>query len=82
MVYEPVNRLKVFARDGWRCQLCGVRTPKRLLGRQVPRAPELDHIVPMNAVSRGPHTYSNTQLACRACNVKKGARPLGQLRIA
>jgi 5-methylcytosine-specific restriction endonuclease McrA len=27
----------------------------------------------------GKHTYLNTQCACRACNIRKGAKPLGQL---
>ena len=25
--YEPVNRIKVFDRDGWCCQVCGARAP-------------------------------------------------------
>lgn len=79
--YEPVDRLKVFARDGWKCQLCGATTPRRLMGSTHPRAPELDHIIPMNTQTRGSHTYANVHLACRACNGAKGARPLGQLRL-
>lgn len=82
VAYEPVNKLKVFARDRWRCQLCTVRTPKRLIGTIDPRAPELDHIIPMNPTTRGSHTYANVQLACRGCNGLKADRPLGQLRIA
>lgn len=77
--YEPVNPLKVFDRDGWRCQLCGVRTPKKLRGSMDDRAPELDHIHPMAA--GGAHSYANTHLACRRCNIDKGARPLGQLLL-
>lgn len=76
---EPVNPLKVFARDGWCCQLCGVRTSRSLRGQTAPNAPELDHIVPM-AVG-GEHTYANTQCACRQCNSKKGAKALGQQRL-
>lgn len=74
-----VTPLKVFTRDRWRCQLCGCATPKRLRGTYQPNAPELDHIVPIGA--GGGHTWDNVQCACRACNMGKGAKPLGQLRL-
>lgn len=77
--YEPVNRMRVFARDGWRCQLCGTRTPKRLVGAMVANAPELDHIVPF--ALGGGHVWDNVQCACRHCNGQKGARLRGQLRL-
>lgn len=76
---ERVDPLKVFARDGWCCQLCGCKTPARLRGTVRATAPELDHIVPLSC--GGAHTYVNTQCACRRCNSKKGAKPLGQLRL-
>jgi 5-methylcytosine-specific restriction endonuclease McrA len=69
----------VFARDKWRCQLCKVRTPKRLRGTTHPRAPELDHIVPIAA--GGDHTWNNVQCACRKCNGEKGSAPAGQLLL-
>lgn len=71
------NTLRVFERDRWTCQLCGCKTPKRLKGTTDPRAPELDHIVPLGA--GGPHLPENCQCACRRCNGAKAARPLGQL---
>lgn len=77
--YEPVNRVRVFDRDGWRCQLCGVKTPKHLRGTLEANAPELDHIVPLAA--GGGHSYRNTQCACRLCNSAKHDRPLGQMRL-
>jgi predicted nucleic acid-binding Zn ribbon protein len=76
---EMVNDLIVLARDGWRCHLCGVKTPSRLRGTYDDRAPEVDHIVPIAA--GGEHSYRNTACACRRCNIAKGARPLGQLRL-
>lgn len=76
---EPVDPLAVFERDGWRCQICGCKTPKRLRGTIDPRAPELDHI--HSLALGGSHTWSNLQCACRACNVEKGARSLGQLNF-
>lgn len=71
-VYEKVDRKRVFDRDGWRCQLCGVKVTEQTA--------ELDHIIPM--ALGGPHTYENTQCTCMTCNRAKGARPLGQLRLS
>lgn len=80
VAYEPVNRLFVFARDKWRCQLCGCSTPKSLKGKNQPRSPELDHIVPL--AMGGPHTYANVQCACRECNQEKGGyRAMGQVPL-
>lgn len=68
--YEPVNAVRVLDRDGWKCQVCGVSTPRSRRGTVHKNAPELDHRVPM--AMGGPHTYDNTQCACRSCNLKKG----------
>lgn len=78
-VVENVNPIEVFERDGWRCQLCGVRTPRKLRGTYSDRAPELDHILPIS--KGGEHSYVNTQCACRKCNGLKGDVPLGQMRL-
>src|SRR5690606_28730512 len=43
---DRIDPIKVFERDGWRCHLCGQRTPKGLRGTYEPTAPELDHVVP------------------------------------
>lgn len=74
-----VTPVKVFDRDGWRCQLCGCKTPKRLRGRNLPLSPEVDHIVPLSC--GGGHTWDNVQCACRSCNIKKATKILGQLRL-
>lgn len=69
VAYEPVNRRRVFERDGYVCQICGDETqpddPYNSL-----KAPTLDHIVPVSA--GGSHTYDNVQCACRDCNARKG----------
>lgn len=76
--YQPVNRLKVFDRDGWKCQICGKPTPRKQMGLMVSNAPELDHRIPIS--KGGAHTYSNTQCACRQCNGEKNnLRCTGQL---
>ncbi len=74
--FEDIDKVKVFERDGWRCQLCGCHTPQHLQGKRHPQAPQLDHIVPM--ARRGGHTWSNVQCACMRCNLRKGARPAEQ----
>lgn len=76
---EVVNPLIVLERDKWRCQLCGVGTPKRLRGSYNDRAPEVDHIVPLS--KGGEHSYCNVQCACRRCNLLKLDRPYGQMRL-
>lgn len=76
---ERFNELLVLARDGWRCQLCGVSTPSKLRGLNLPRSPEIDHIIPIS--NGGGHVWSNVQCACRQCNSKKGSKALGQLML-
>lgn len=77
---EPINRIDVFRRDGWRCQVCGIKTPERLRGTRHDHAPELDHRVPL--VRGGSHTYANVQCCCRRCNGAKGSeRIVGQMNL-
>ena len=80
VAYEPISPVRVCERDGWRCQLCGIATPRRLRGTNEPNAPEIDHIVPVSL--GGGHVWSNVQCACRACNGRKGATVQGQMRLA
>jgi 5-methylcytosine-specific restriction endonuclease McrA len=74
---ESVNPFKVFDRDNWVCQLCGIKTPKSKRASIDDDAPELDHIIPLSR--GGSHSYINTQCACRRCNQSKGDKPSGQL---
>ena len=55
-------RKKVFARDNYRCRLCG--SAGRL---------ECDHIVPLRA-GGNPFELRNLQTLCRSCHIKKSAR--------
>lgn len=78
--YEPISIMKVFDRDGWTCQICGISTPRKLRGSTKPNAPELDHVMPF--ALGGPHTYSNVQCACRSCNAEKGGTAvIGQVGL-
>ena len=69
---EDFDPIEVLERDGWRCHLCGISTPRRLRGSTKPNAPELDHIVPL--ALGGSHTRANTACSCRRCNGSKGAK--------
>lgn len=69
--YEPVSKRKVFARDGWRCGICGVSVDKGL-SYPDPMSASLDHIVPLSV--GGAHTHANVQCAHLRCNVIKGNR--------
>lgn len=79
LIAERVDPTRVFDRDAWKCGSCGKATPKDKRGTYHPRAPELDHIIPVSL--GGAHTYSNTQCLCRSCNAKKGAKIGGQLHL-
>lgn len=69
VVYMYINRIKVFKRDKWICQICGKKLSEKNIGTNKHNAPELDHIIPLSR--GGPHTYSNVQCACRKCNGEK-----------
>ena len=80
VVYEAVNRIKVFERDNWRCQVCGCKTPRKKSGSNDDTAPELDHRIPL--ALRGGHTWDNLQTACRKCNQRKGGHlAIGQMNL-
>lgn len=66
---ENIKPADIFDRDGWRCQMCGVHTPKKLRGTCNPKAPEMDHMIPL--AKGGKHVASNLQCLCRACNAWK-----------
>lgn len=72
--FEKVNRLRVYERDKWMCRICGEPVNRKQKAPD-PRAPTLDHIVPLAA--GGAHAYSNVQCAHFICNSRKGARPQG-----
>lgn len=64
--YELVNKITVFSLHNWHCVMCGVHTPKELMGSYRPNEPTLDHIIPLS--KGGTHTNDNVQLLCRRCN--------------
>lgn len=68
---ERADRLTVFERDDWTCQLCDHPTDR---DARVPtrNAPTIDHRIPLAA--GGSHTLANLQTAHFYCNSVKGAR--------
>ena len=68
-VVESVDRIEVFEAAGWRCECCGIDTPRELMGTAATNAPELDHILALSL--GGSHTRANVQLLARECNRKK-----------
>ncbi len=58
------SRRNVFARDGHRCQYCGVAKTARDLN--------MDHVVPLSL--GGPSTWENVVCSCVPCNRRKGNR--------
>lgn len=78
VIYEVVIPKRVFERDGYRCQICGVATRGDFPALT---SPTLDHIVPLSR--GGSHTYANVQCACFRCNsiVKRDGAANDQLRL-
>lgn len=79
-----VTAKKIFERDGYRCQLCKRKCLSQFRwvdGRPHALSPTVDHIVPLSMRVKG-HVWDNVQCACWACNVAKGARAKGQIRMA
>ena len=76
---ETIHGIKVFERDGWVCHICGEMTDKERKGTHHPRAPEIDHVVPLS--KGGEHSYANLACAHVRCNRRKSDKPLGQLRL-
>lgn len=66
-----MRRMRIFVRDQYRCQYCGVRKSASEL--------TLDHITPR--AQRGQTTPENLATACVECNTRKGNRTPQQARM-
>lgn len=69
----PEDRLAIYERDGWTCQLCGEPTSRRYSSSD-PLSPTLDHRVPYSL--GGTNDSQNLQLAHAICNSTRGAKVL------
>jgi hypothetical protein len=66
------QRARIYERDGWHCQYCGLRITCREEGT-------CDHVIPVSL--GGSNEDSNLRLACRSCNSTKGDRSEQWLRL-
>ena len=67
---DPEFAKRVKDRDGNRCRYCGVLVNWR--DRKGAMGGTYDHVLPI--FQGGQETFDNLVVACRSCNVKKGAR--------
>lgn len=74
---EVVNRLLVYARDKWKCYLCGRKVVQSATWK--PNQATLDHVVPLS--KGGSHTYDNVKTACHSCNSNKGGKILNDIQL-
>jgi 5-methylcytosine-specific restriction endonuclease McrA len=65
------KRLRIFVRDGFRCQYCG--------GRRAAGELTLDHVQPRSRGGRS--TPENLVAACARCNTRKGDRTPEEARM-
>jgi hypothetical protein len=66
-VHIPYSRVQVFERDGYRCHLCK-RMTKRTAVVPHPKAPVIDHLIPLGP---GADAMHNVATACFMCNSKR-----------
>ena len=65
------QRLAIYERDDWTCQICGAPVPRDVHYND-PMAATLDHIEPQSVALIPNHNPSNLRLAHRVCNAKRG----------
>lgn len=70
-VVERIYRAEVWARDGGKCHIC-----KRQCD---PNDWHMEHIVPLSR--GGDESYQNVAVSHPACNLRKGVRGPGQMRL-
>ncbi len=62
------NKKNILKRDAYTCQYCGRNGGERMT---------IDHVIPKSLGGRT--VWENVASACRACNLKKGNKPLGEV---
>ncbi|WP_350494496.1 HNH endonuclease [Mycobacterium intracellulare] len=73
-----VSRKQVFESDGYRCHLCG-RMTDRTKKAPHPKAPTIDHLIPLAA--GGKHEPTNCRTAHFMCNSLKSDRGSGEQHV-
>lgn len=74
---SSVDRLAIYQRDAWVCQLCFALVDPLATGGA---KPSLDHVIPL--VAGGLHNATNLQLAHLRCNLSKGRRVPVAVRLS
>lgn len=67
---EKFDRVEIFERDGWACQICS-RPIDPDLRFPDPAAASLDHVIPL--ARGGKHSRANAQASHWICNIRKAA---------
>lgn len=75
---ERFQRVKIFERDQWICQICHKEVELDLKYPHIMSA-SIDHIIPI--VCGGLHTRDNVQLAHLSCNINKGVGEIKPLKM-
>ena len=65
------NKKNIMKRDAYTCQYCGRNGGERMT---------IDHVIPKSLGGRT--VWDNVVSACRACNLRKGNKPLHQVRMS
>ena len=78
VMVEQVDRLKIFRRDGWACQICGKKVNPDLRYPHL-KCATIDHVLPL--ANGGTHEPRNVQLAHLICNSRKSNIQPAQLRL-
>lgn len=68
---ESFDRLDIFSRDGWVCQICGLAVDREARFPD-PNSASLDHIIPI--AKGGTHEPANAQCSHLHCNIMKSDR--------
>lgn len=63
-------RARVLAEESY-CGICGLEVDKSL-PRAHPRAPQVDHVIPVSVAPQLVMVRSNLRLVCRICNLRRG----------
>ena len=72
-VPQRIDRVVIYERDGWVCQLC-IEPIDRTLRYPDPMSVSLDHVVPVSL--GGDNSAENLQASHFRCNLKKGNRKI------
>lgn len=75
--HEPINKYRVFERDGWLCHLCTKRIDKTLKHPD-PMSASLDHVIPISDPESPGHVWANVAASHLTCNLRKHTSSMGE----